>query len=119
MKHKKKESINESKDENYKYSNLMDMISPIASEASRNKDVQKLFDHFFEDFNNLKVSQKGSPSFISQQGRPVTRQSLFVEHNHKCGAQKKKSRYHCKICGTQGHNSATCPHRDKNILNIP
>ena len=117
--HKKDESVNESKDENYKYSNLMDMISPIASEASRNKDVQKLFDHFFEDFNNLKVSQKGSPSFISQQGRPVTRQSLFVEHNHKCGAQKKKSRYHCKICGTQGHNSATCPHRDKNILNIP
>ena len=29
MKHKKKESINESKDENYKYSNFMDMISPI------------------------------------------------------------------------------------------
>ena len=43
MKHKKNESINESKDENYKYSNFMDMISPIASEASRNKNVQKLF----------------------------------------------------------------------------
>ena len=28
MKHKKNESINESKDEYYKYSNFMDMISP-------------------------------------------------------------------------------------------
>ena len=43
MKHKKNESINESKDKYYKYSNFMDMISPIASEASRNKNVQKLF----------------------------------------------------------------------------
>ena len=44
MKHKKNESINKSKDEYYKYSNFMDMISPIASEASRNKNVQKLFE---------------------------------------------------------------------------
>ena len=90
----------ESNDENYNYSNLINMVSPIASEASRNKDVQKLFDHLFEDFNNLKVNQKGSPSFILQQGKPVTR-------------------YHCKICGMQGYNSATCPHRDKNDLDIP
>ena len=39
---------------NYSYSNLMDIVSPIASEAARNKDVQRLFNNFFDDFNNLK-----------------------------------------------------------------
>ena len=39
---------------NCSYYNLMDMVSPIASEAARNKDVQRLFNNFFDDFNNLK-----------------------------------------------------------------
>lgn len=101
----------EPKKENYSYSNIMDKISQIASEASRNKDVQNLFDQFFYDFNKLKINQKGSPSFISQSGRPTTRQSLYVEHNQKSGAPKKKSRYHCKLCGKEGHNISTCPSR--------
>ena len=31
----------------------------------------------------------------------------------------KENVKHCKICGMQGYNSATCPHRDKNDLDIP
>lgn len=103
----------EVKNNNYSYSNLMDKVSQIASEASRNKDVQKLFDNFFDEFDNLKIDIKGSPSCLSQQGRPITRQSLFVEHNHKSGAPKKKAIYHCKHCGMPGHNISTCPNKKK------
>ena len=58
MKHKKNESINESKDEYYKYSNFMDMISPIASEASRNKNVQKLFAFWWAQQWNMFIQRQ-------------------------------------------------------------
>ena len=99
------------KDNFYKYSNLMDMVAPIATEASRNVEIQKLFDNLFIGFESLKTSAYGSPASLSQSGSPVTRQSLFLDHLRKSGAHKKKRDYRCKICGKNGHNSATCPYR--------
>ena len=89
----------------------MDMVAPIATEASRNTEIRKLFDNLFIGFQNLKTSTNGSPASLVQSGRPVTRQSLFVDHLRKSGAQKKKRDYRCKICGKNGHNSATCPYK--------
>ena len=92
----------------YKYTNLMDMVSPIAAEANRNPEIRKLFDDLFIGFNNLKTRSTGSPEFIAQRGRPITKQSLFVDHQKKCGAHKTKRTYRCHKCGKEGHNSATC-----------
>ena len=101
------------KNENYKYSNLMDMVSPIAAEANRNPDIQRLFDKLFNGFNDLKKSSNGSPEYIPQSGRPIIKQSLLVDHR-KCGSQKIKRRYKCSNCGEIGHNIAKCPLRSNN-----
>ena len=109
-------TIERQNNSNYKYSHLMDLVSPIAAEANRNSDIQKLFDNLFIGFQNLKtISSQSSPAYLMQSGRPITRQSQFVDHIRKGGAPKNKRNYKCGICGKPGHNSATCSLRNEDI----
>ena len=99
----------------FTYRNIMDLVSPIASEAEHNKDVQNLFKSLFDGYEGLKQkSFEGSPSFLPKPGRPLTKQSKIVpKYRGRSGKEKIKKMFKCSICNGKGHNAATCPFKNR------
>lgn len=104
-------SLNEKK--SFKYSDIIAKISPYATIADKNVQLQKLFADFFEKLDGIHgiIENQGMPPTLTQSGRFQTHPSKNVVLG---GKPKEKATRFCKYCNQPGHYQKCCPLLKKN-----
>ena len=91
------------------YTDIMSAISPYASMASRNKEIDLAFCQFIARLNGIEGSvNQGMPTTVSVRGRFPCHPARNVILG---GNPKSKRIYTCSKCHRPGYNSRNCPRR--------
>lgn len=103
------------------YSDIMSQLSPFASIAYRNEDVNKIFQDTIEKLKSMQESPcEGMPARVGLKGKL----SVHPAKNVILGGREKSKRvYKCKYCNANGHNVRSCPklinaHNDETTENF-
>lgn len=102
---------NDNKDNNWTYSDCIAKFERYFDSAKKCVDIQKILDNTLDKLSSMEY-QSGTdqdilpPSNLLISGKPTTHPRNNCE---SFGAPRKKKKYHCSICGGEGHTAPRCP----------